>query len=97
MQKNFLDPDFEWPSRENQDKGSYNIVNDPLIDVDKVILPEMHIRHGIGTQFIKKLVSKNLEAANYLKTKFKITDAKLIGGVLNGPKFRSLFKVAVFL
>lgn len=53
----------------------------------------MHVRHGVSTQFIKKLVKDNEKATEYLKKKLKITDVKLIGGVLNGPKFKAFFKV----
>lgn len=48
----------------------------------------MHIRHGIATQFVKKLVKDNQAAEDYLKQKFKISNAKLLGGVLNGPKIK---------
>lgn len=84
-----------WTERIAQSAGSNNKIKKPLIDLEKVILPEMHIRHGIGTQFIKKLVKDNEEATDFLKGKFKVSDAKLLGGVFNGPKFRALFKVSV--
>lgn len=57
----------------------------------------MHIRHGIATQFIKKLVKDNKVAEEYLKRKLKISDAKLIGGVLNGPKIKKLMADADFV
>lgn len=89
---NFSDTEI-WTRRDNQNIGGKNIINDALIDIDNVIFPEMHIRHGIGTQFIKKLVKDNEAASIFLKEKFKISDAKLDAGVFNGPKFRAIFKV----
>lgn len=57
-----LESNYVWPERVTYEKG-HNIVNKPLIDIRGVILPEMHIRHGIGSQFLKRLVKDNESAS----------------------------------
>jgi len=36
-----------WPLRENMTLGRANIINEPLVDIEKIILPPLHIKFGL--------------------------------------------------
>lgn len=80
-----------WPIRESLSPGQHNVINEPIVDPQNIILPPLHIRLGLGTNFIKKLDFEG-PAFLYLVEKFKsqVSEAKLKAGVLNGPQLRSL-------
>ena len=45
----------DWPSREVFVTGERNIVNVPLVNREKVLLPPLHIKLGLMEQFVKAL------------------------------------------
>ena len=45
----------KWPERNSLEAGEYNVINNPLVDPKKVLLPPLHIKLGIMKQFVKAL------------------------------------------
>ncbi|CAK8683893.1 unnamed protein product [Clavelina lepadiformis] len=45
----------EWPIREQLVHEDKNIVNEPLVICDRIILPTLHIKLGLMKQFVKAL------------------------------------------
>lgn len=80
----------EWPSRDSCTQGSHNVINEPLVTKEKIILPPLHIKLGLMKQFAKAL-KNDKPAFLYLKKKFpKISDAKIKEGIFIGPQIRQL-------
>src|ERR1700757_4309177 len=48
-----------WPPRETYKLGSHNVIHEPLVEKEKIILPNLHIKLGIPNQFVKELHNKN--------------------------------------
>lgn len=86
----------QWPPRDTVELGSYNVVHNPLIQKENIILPPLHIKLGIMKQFVKAL-QQDKPAFEYLKKKFpKISDAKIKEGIFVGPQIRKLITDANF-
>lgn len=45
----------DWPVREELKVGMKNVINVPLVNRDRIILPPLHIKLGIMKQFVKAL------------------------------------------
>lgn len=84
-----------WPLRDENTPSGYNIINVPLIPRDRIILPPLHIKLGLWTNFAKKL-PPNGPAMQHLKKKFKISPAKIESGVLDGTQIRALYEDKAF-
>ena len=81
-----------WPARENLIVGEYNIVNGPLVEREKIILPPLHIKLGLIKQFVKAL-NKEGNCFEYICKLFPgLSIAKLEEGILDGPKIRKLIR-----
>ena len=66
------------------------------MQLEKVILPALHIKLGLMKNFVKAL-DKNGEAFHYLKALFpEISDAKLKEGIFVGPQIRKLLNDNIF-
>lgn len=77
--------DHVWPLRISHRLGEASIENLPLVPSEKVILPPLHIKLGLMTQFTKSLDRESL-AYNHLKNIFpRLSEAKIKAGVFNGP------------
>ena len=82
----------EWPTRTSLQPGSKNIINEPLVEPSKVLLPPLHIKLGLMKQWVKAL-NKNGECYQYLQEKFpNISDAKLREGIFDGPQIRKMLR-----
>ncbi|XP_076037944.1 uncharacterized protein LOC143030832 [Oratosquilla oratoria] len=80
----------EWPSRESMTLGCHNVIHEPLVKKEKIILPPLHIKLGLMKQFTKAL-QHNKPCFQYLKGIFpKISDAKIKEGIFVGPQIRKL-------
>ena len=44
-----------WPARKDLTPGSHNVLNSPLIERSKILLPPLHIKFGLAKQFVKIL------------------------------------------
>uniref|UniRef100_A0ABD2WD45 Reverse transcriptase RNase H-like domain-containing protein n=1 Tax=Trichogramma kaykai TaxID=54128 RepID=A0ABD2WD45_9HYME len=84
--------DHKWSERHSLEAGHHNVINSPLVDSKKVLLPPLHIKLGIMKQFVKAL-SVSDECYKYLESKFSYkSDAKLKEGIFDGPEIRKLPK-----
>lgn len=82
----------EWPARTSFTPGFQNVVADPLIAPEKILLPPLHIKLGLMKNLIKAF-NKQSTAFLYIQKKFPhISDAKLNAGIFDGPQIRSLMK-----
>lgn len=78
-------------------KGIPNVLNEPLIDPDKILLPPLHIKLGIMKQFVKAL-PKEEETFKHLAQAFpRLSEAKIKEGVFTGPDIRRLMKDQDFI
>jgi len=48
----------DWPARQIFEPGKKNIINKPLVEPSKVLLPPLHIKLGLMKQFVKALNKK---------------------------------------
>lgn len=82
-----------WPSRNNLEVGSKNILKINLIPVEKILLPPLHIKLGLFKQLVKAMKMMNSNAFRYLFVKFSnLSEAKIKEGVFDGPQIRALFQ-----
>ncbi|KAL7291721.1 hypothetical protein TKK_0014509 [Trichogramma kaykai] len=61
--------DHKWPERNSLEIEDHNVINSPLVDPKKVLLPPLHIKLGIMKQFVKAL-NESDECYKYLESKF---------------------------
>jgi hypothetical protein len=86
----------DWPLRDVLVPGQFNVINEPLVKREKVLLPPLHIKLGLVKQYIKAL-NKEGQTFLFLKQFFpKISDAKLAGGILVGPQIKKLLECEAF-
>lgn len=57
----------DWEKRVDQNVGQYNVVHPPLVSLEKILLPDLHIKLGIVKNFIKQLVRTDECSFHYLK------------------------------
>jgi hypothetical protein len=68
------------------------VLNNPLVNLEQVFLPPLHIKLGLMKNFIKAM-DKNGTGFMYLKLKFlRLSDAKIKEGIFVGPQVRELIK-----
>ena len=46
---------IHWPTREELTPGMYNVIREPLISRENVLLPPLHIKLSLVKQFVKAL------------------------------------------
>lgn len=86
-----------WEKRTEHKPGLKNVIHDPLVEPSKVLIPPLHLKLGMMTQFVKAL-DKEGDCFQYLEEKFpEISDAKLQAGVFDGPHIRTLFRDEKFV
>ena len=86
----------EWPPRDGMVVGQKNVIAEPLVDRDRIILPPLHIKLGLMKQFVKSL-NKDGDCFKYICRKFPgVTMEKLKAGIFDGPQIRELIKDANF-
>ena len=82
----------EWPKRNSLIVGEANVINEPLIDRNKVIFPPLHIKLGLMKQFVKAL-NKEGDCFKYLHASFpSLSDEKVKQGISDGPDIRKRMK-----
>ena len=65
-----------------------NVINDPLVDRDRILFPPLHIKLGLIKQFTKAL-DKDSDYFTYLCLAFPgLTKEKLKAGMLDSPQIR---------
>ena len=86
-----------WPNRESLDVGKNNIINEPLVDREKIIFPPLHIKLGLMKQFVKAL-DKNGPYFLYLVENMpQLSIEKIKAGIFDGPQIRQLINDTAFL
>ena len=69
-----------------------NIINDPLVDGEKILFPLLHIKPGLIKQFAKAL-DKDGDCFTYLCLAFPgLTMDKLKSGIFDCPQIRQLIR-----
>jgi hypothetical protein len=82
----------QWPKRDSLIPGKKNVLNNPLVNPEKVVLPPLHIKLRLMKNFVKAM-DKNSTGFMYLKHKFsRLRDAKIKEGRFVGPQIRELIK-----
>ena len=79
-----------WPPREELTPGFHNVLNPPLIERSKILLPPLHIKLGLAKQFVKSLKPTS-HAFRYIRQMFpSLSEAKVKGGIFVGPQIRRM-------
>ena len=74
--------------------GVASVVAKPLINIEDVLLPPLHIKIGLVAQFVKAL-SSDSAAYDFIKKKLAYkSEGKLAAGQLNGPEIRKLLRLS---
>ena len=82
----------DWRSRSTFVPGEHSLKENPLVDMNKVLLPPRHIKLGLMKNFMKAL-HKNGAAFQHLSTVFPgLSTAKLKEGIFVGPQIREVLK-----
>ena len=87
----------DWPRRENLTVGEANIINEPLVEREKIILPPLHIKLGLMKQFVKAL-DKEGNGLKYICRSFPaLSTQKLKAGIFDGPQIPQMINDFSFL
>ena len=82
----------DWPTRSTISIGTSNIINEPLVSRENVVLSPLHIKLGLMKQHVKAL-QKDEDCFKYMCRKFPgLSNEKLKQGVFDGPQIRQLIK-----
>ena len=83
----------DWPLRvELVPCKERNVINDPLVDRDRILFPPLHINLGLIKQFTKAL-DKDGDCFTYLCQAFPgVTMEKLKAGIFDVPQIRQFFR-----
>ena len=82
----------DWGSRSTFVPGKHSLKENPLVDMNKVLLPPLHIKLGLMKNFVKAL-HKNGAAFQHLSTVFpSLSAAKLKDGIFVRPQIREVLK-----
>ena len=70
----------------------FNVIREPLVSREKVLLPPLHIKLGTVKQLVKALDFEE-EVFREIRSMFpKLSDAKIKGRVFVGPKISTMLK-----
>ena len=75
-----------------------NILHEPLVDRDRIILPPLHIKLGLIKQFVRALdLDQEGECFKYIcRSSPQLSIKKLKAGIFDGPQVRRLLKDSNF-
>ena len=80
----------EWPERITLTVNECNVINEPLVPREKIILPPLHIKLGTMKQCVKALPVHG-NCFNYICRVFPgMSNEKLKAGIFDGPQIRKL-------
>ena len=69
----------------------YNVIREPLVSQEKVLLPPLHIKLGLIKQFVKALDFEKI--FQEIRLMFpRQSDAKIKGGIFVGPQISTMLK-----
>ena len=87
----------QWLNRNALNRGSHNVIREPLIERSIFLLPSLHIKLGLIKKFTNAL-DKRGQCFMYLRKQFeKLSDAKIREGIFDGPQIRKMFKDQNFI
>ena len=87
----------DWKLRDALTVGNKNVINEPLVSRDRIILPPLHMKLGYIKQFVKAL-DKDGECFQYICRMFPaLSTEKLKGGIFDGPDIRKMMKDPDFI
>ena len=67
----------EWRKRQNLIVGSANVINETLVEREKIVFPPLHIKLGLIKQFVKAL-NEDGDCFKYLRSRFHgLSDEKI--------------------
>ena len=79
-----------WPTRHDLLPGSKNVLNNPLLEPCKVLLPPLHIKLGIMKQFVKALDTAGPRFQHLQQTFPLLSQEKVKEGIFDGQQIRKL-------
>ena len=83
---------IHWPTREELTPGMYNVIREPLISREKILLLPLHIKLGLVKQFVKALDFEG-EVFQEIRLMFpRLSEAKIKGGIFVGPHINTMLK-----
>lgn len=82
-----------WAKRDKFVLNENNVIHDKLVDPKNIILPALHIKLGIMTQFVKTLNGKPIERLKKLLP--WISSSKIEAGVFNGPEIDKILEDSI--
>ena len=86
----------DWGSRSTFVPGKHSLKENPVVDMNKVLLPSLHIKLGLMKNFVKAL-HKNGAAFQHFSSVFPgFSAAKLKEGIFVGPQIREVLKDTEF-
>ena len=83
---------MHWPTREELTPGMCNVISAPLVSREKVLLPPLHIKLGLVKQLVKALGFEGEVFQDIRSMFFRLSDAKIKGGIFVGPKISTMLK-----
>ena len=82
----------DWPLREELNPGSHNVLSNPLVNSNKILLPPLHIKLGLMKNFVKAM-DKDGNGFQFLQQMFpRISKEKLNAGIFDGPQIRQVMR-----
>jgi hypothetical protein len=82
----------QWPKRDSLIPEKKNVLNNQLLNFEKVFLPPLHTELGLMKNFVKAM-DKTGAGIIYLKHKFpRLSDAKIKEKIFVSPQIRELTK-----
>jgi hypothetical protein len=82
----------KWPIRKTLEVGMANIVNEQMVNRDKIIFPPLHIKLGLMKQFVRALDNNGSCFQYIVSTLSYVSFEKIKAGVFTGPQIRTLVK-----
>ena len=86
-----------WPARSFMTVGEANVINEPLVARENIIIPPLHIKLGLMKQFVCAL-PVNGTCFNYICRQFPgLSIEKIKAGIFDGPQIRKLIRDPEFV
>jgi len=81
-----------WPKRTSLMPGEKNVVNTPLVLLEKIYLSSLHIKLGLMKNYVRGM-DKTGCGFEYVRSKFpNVSDTKIKEGIFIGPQIRELIQ-----
>lgn len=80
----------EWDARPPAVVGEFNVKDQPLVSADRFLLPPLHVKLGLARSLVKTLAMEMVVFDEFKRIIKRISNAKLLNGILTGPEIRTL-------